>query len=680
MKSFKSRFVFMAVLGLLGVANGATEQPNILWLIAEDMSTQLGCYGDLDALTPQLNHFATEAIRYGNAFSLSPACAPARTTLVTGMSPTTLGANQMRSAVTSPQALRLLPWILQEKGYFCAVNKTDYNLDAGYDKNKTGGFPDGWDSGIPGEMFFADKSFPEDIASTWRKRKSGQPFFLMATLARTHESRYGFLQDPNDYHRSYCRQLTPEQFQNRAAIHLPPYMSDTTASREYWAQYQEAITDMDHLVGEVLDLLKSDGLDENTIVFFFGDNGAGVFGTKGYLTDQGLHVPLMVRVPQTLRSPAAPQHGGVEKRLVSFEDFAPTVLSLIGEPVPPMMQGKPFLGLEPAAPRKLSFGFRDRIDSQVTMLRSVRDERYAYVRNFLPHRNLSARLFTEMSAPEFCVETEKLGHADKLPAGILKTAYNLARPSEELYDLQSDPWELHNLATDEQYRPQLERLRKALIDHIVQTGDLGLLPEGEMLRLSGGGAPFDMAQDTATFPISRLLEAADLIRQPPPDAEKEFVRRLGDGNAAIRWWAVQGLMRIDGKSTEALAGLERLSREDESPDVRIASAEALCRAGRVDAGLEVLLKTIKDRQDPLEMMAALDALIQIGDQAKPGASLAKGIIENPPRFKGANAKKIVPAMMFSCGWLCEEFGETVDYGKDTPWWVKRMQHILELQK
>lgn len=682
-------------LSAVGFAQKASEmsqaKPNILWLMAEDMSPQMGCYGDPDALTPRLNRFAEGAVRYENAYSAAPVCAPARTTLVAGMPACTLGAGWMRSAVQPPKALKLLPQILQENGYFCAVNKTDYNLDTGYDSNKTGGFPNGWSTSIPGSLFSAGKDMSERIAATWRKRKPGQPFFLMATLGRTHESRYGKRQNPDDYHllrNKFCYQLTPEEFQDRRTIHLPAYMNDTPVSREYWAQYQEAITDMDHVAGQVLDLLESDGLAENTLVFFFGDNGAGTLGTKGYLTDQGLHVPLIIRIPEKWRSPSMPSPGGVEKRMVSFEDFAPTVLSLIGQPIPPMMQGRPFLGPETGAPRKLIFGFRDRIDEQTAIMRSVSDGRYAYVWNLLPSDDLSPKLFSTMVAPWICVETQELSKEGRLTDGIYKTMYSPARPAEELYDLQSDPFEVHNLANDPKYRSELDRLHAALVDHMLQSRDLDLLPELEIWRLCAEGeAPYSLAQSgkVSEARLKRLIQAAELIRRPPPDAEKEFLNRLDDSDAAVRWWAVQGLICLHRENSAAvLPTLTRRAAEDDALAVRLAAAKALCRTDQSKAGFDTLLSMVEQRPNPLAMLLALRELTQTGEQGKVAVPPAKEIIENPPKFSGAYARKVLPILTFQSSWICEKFGAEAEYKRNSkgwlPWYRNAFHQVLDLEK
>jgi len=307
-------------------------RPNILWISTEDISLDLGCYGDSYAVTPNLDCFAAESVRYDNAFTPAGVCAPVRSGIITGMYPTTIGTNNMRCKGVPPAQVRCFTEYLRAAGYYCTNRrKTDYQ--------------------------FAPPITAWDDCSGkghWRNRAKGQPFFSVINITTTHESKI----------RSRYEQLKHDP----ARAKLPPYYPDTPVVRKDWARYCDIITTMDQQVGQILQQLEDDGLAEETIVWFWGDHGRGLPRAKRWLYDSGLHVPLIIRVPEKFRKlanpvdPAALEPGTVSDDLISFIDFGPTVLSLAGVKVPTHIQGRPFLGTQKAPPRKYIFAARDRMD------------------------------------------------------------------------------------------------------------------------------------------------------------------------------------------------------------------------------------------------------------------------------------------------------------------------------
>ena len=301
-------------------------RPNILWITAEDMSPNLGCYGDRYATTPNLDKLAERGVRYTHAFATAPVCSPARSCLITGMYATSLGTANLRSAFPIPSHVRGFPaYLRKQAGYFCTNNqKTDYNTAQ--------------------EPQLIQASWDECSGQAhWRHRKSGQPFFSVFNLMVTHQSRTSAW-PYDEFERMIEKELQPDQRHDPAQAPVPPFYPDTPIVRRSLARYYDCLTAMDRQAGQILDQLDADGLSENTIVFFYGDNGMGMPRGKRTLYDSGLHEPLIIYFPEKFRHLAPAPAGQVVERLVSFVDFAPTVLSLAGLPVPEYMQGTAFLG------------------------------------------------------------------------------------------------------------------------------------------------------------------------------------------------------------------------------------------------------------------------------------------------------------------------------------------------
>jgi N-sulfoglucosamine sulfohydrolase len=428
--------------------DAAPQRPNILWISVEDISPHLGSYGDPVARTPRLDQLAAEGTRYTNVFTVAPVCAPNRSGIITGMYPTSIGTHHMRTShvaeglptpysAVPPPYVKAFTEYLRAAGYYCTNNsKTDYQFDTPISA---------WDES--GET------------AHWRDRKDpGQPFFAVFNFETTHES-----------------QNWPEpESTDPASVSVPPYYPDTPVVRRALARLYDNIARVDQQAGEVLDQLESDGLAEKTIVFFWSDHGDGLPRAKRWLYDSGTHIPLIVRWPDGL----AP--GTVSGQLISSIDLGPTVLSLAGVPIPYHMQGRAFLGPQAASPRARLFSARDRFDESYDMVRSVRDFRFRYVRNYYPDKPYVLWIPYRNRSP-LMQELLRLDAEDALE-GPQKLWFRDHRPPEELYDCQEDPFQVHNLVGDVEHQAILERLRRALDDWRAETGDLGDVPEKEMVR------------------------------------------------------------------------------------------------------------------------------------------------------------------------------------------------------
>lgn len=428
------------------------KRPNFLWVSFEDTNPSYGCYGDPIARTPNVDRLAAEGCRWTNAFSTAGVCAPARSAVITGMYPISIGTHHMRTTHTNryapelptpysavvPHYVKCFTEYLRAAGYYCTNNvKTDYQFDPPLTA---------WD-----EL---------STEAHWRNRPDpDQPFFAVFNPTVTHES-------------GMWPEKCPEITFDPATIRLPPYFPDTPIVREAMARMYTNIEQADRFLGELLDQLERDGLAENTIVFHWSDHGPLPRG-KRWPYDSGIHVPLIVRWPGGL------EPGSVSQQLISTIDLGPTVLSLAGVDIPPYVQGRAFLGPQAAPEREYVFASRDRYDESYDMTRAARDKRFKYIRHYQP--GLPYLLWIPYHNRHPIVQEMWRLHL----AGQLEGPQTLLfqpRPAEELYDTQSDPYEIHNLAADPQYASELERLRQALDDWIKQVGDMGQISEAEMVH------------------------------------------------------------------------------------------------------------------------------------------------------------------------------------------------------
>ena len=433
------------------------DRPNILWLVTEDMGPYIPSFGDSTIKTPNLSRLAREGVRYPNLFSPSGVCAPSRAAIATGMYPSSIGANHMRTnsyteqtglpayeAVPPPEAKMISEWLRRE-GYYCTNNnKQDYQFKA----PKTA-----WDENGP--------------YAHWRNRNDGQPFFAIFNFTETHESGlfepYGHrYSETRHYHAGDTTYTweTGRMTAEETTIHLPkdtdfkipPYLPDTDVVRnDLWKVYNN-IAEMDRQLGAVLKQLEADGLLDNTIIFFYGDHGGPLPRQKRLIYDSGLNTPMIVRWPNQSGA------GTRNEQLVSFIDFAPTMLSLAGVKPPDYMQGQAFLGkFKSTSERKYIHAAADRLDAFTDVIRAVRDGRFKYIRNYRPQQAYYLPVTYRERIPTM-QELLRLRDQGKLDH-IQMQWFRDHKPSQELFDCQSDPHELTNLAEHPDYQDKTARVR-----------------------------------------------------------------------------------------------------------------------------------------------------------------------------------------------------------------------------
>jgi len=561
--------------------------PNILWITCEDISPYLGCYGDTDAITPNIDKLAGAGALYTKAFATAPVCAPSRSCLITGVYATSLGTQHLRSEVKLPDRIKCFPEYLRAAGYYCSNNyKKDYNFI---------------------DVNIWDESSHE---AHWRKRKPGQPFFSVFNFTSTHQGQINGSDE--EFFTNYRSKLKPEERHDPADVSLPPYYPDTPFVRNIWARYYDLITFMDKQVGDLLAQLQADGLADNTIVFFFSDHGMGIPRFKRTLYDSGLNVPLIVRFPQRYRKHAPTRAGEKTDRLVSFVDFAPTVLSLVGLPIPDYMQGRAFLGAKSQSAQDYVFGASSRVDEVYEMSRSVRNKRYKYIRNYMPHLPyIQPSEYPDRA--EIMQELRRVASEGGL-VGPQKPLWMPTKPAEELYDTLQDPHELNNLARSGAHKRVLERMRKVLRQWMTETRDTGLMSEAEMHIRAESSTPYDISHDDSRYPVRRILDAAELVGQGEQNVPT-LIRLLKDSDSAVRYWAVIALDALGPRASEASGTLEG-ALGDASPNVRFAAAGVLCRTGACDRALPVLASGLTETRQETVLYAARE-IQRIGDRARP---------------------------------------------------------------
>ena len=468
----------------------SAETTNIVWISVEDMSPWLACYGDDTAPTPNIDRLAREGVRYTNAHANTPVCAPARSTLITGMYATSIGSMHMRTGNPSgaalerdpnaydgipnyeavpPAGVRCFTEYLREAGWHCTNrSKQDYQFKAPVTA---------WDA--------------SGGKAHWRQRDGDQPFFAVFNITGTHESG------------TFPNRRPPKTVVDPADVEVPPYFPDTPLVRSDIARTYDNIVAMDGRVGSIINQLEQDGLLEDTIVVFFSDHGVGLPRGKRSIYASGTHVPLIIRWPDGHGA------GTVDDRPVAFVDFAPTMLSLAGLPVPGHLEGHVFAGADADKPKPHVFINADRMDSVTDRTRAVTDGRYRYVRNGMTDR---PRLYPVAYAENIPMMADI--HALRASGESTEAQWQVVsptKPAEELYDRSGDPHEVVNRIDDPELASVRAELSAALDAWIERTGDLGMMPEAAMVR-------------------ERLWGGAE----SKPRTERPNVLRSGDGLVTIR--------------------------------------------------------------------------------------------------------------------------------------------------
>jgi uncharacterized sulfatase len=608
----KTLITFLAVAAFSSGHSFAADKPNILWITSEDHGPQMGCYGDALARTPNVDALAAKGMLFNRVWSVAPVCAPARTSIITGVYPSSTGGLHMRSMVSLPKEMKMYPQFLRDVGYYCTNNsKTDYNLRE------------------PGKVW-------DECSGNahWKKRADGQPFFAIFNSTKSHESQ--------------IRTRPHQQITDPSKIRVPAYHPDTPEVREDWAQYYDKVSEVDADAGKMLNEIELAGLAADTIIFYYADHGSGMPRSKRWPCNSGLQVPMVVFFPEKWKHLAPKEYttGGKSDRLVSFVDLAPTLLSIVGVKPPEWMQGHAFAGPHQSEAQPFIHGERGRMDERMDLVRSTTDGRYVYLRNYFPHVSQAQRVAYQFQTPTTRVWYQLFSEGKTNDAQSI--FWRVPKAPEELYDLQTDRGEVKNLANSTEHRAVLEKLRNAQREHLLKVKDICFLPESELHARSAGSTPYEVAHDPAKFPFAKILDAADLASNLDPAAVPKLTELMSDAESAVRWWATLGLLMRGGEAVTKNVSLLEKALGDTLPAVRIAAAQALGTFGD-DAALGKALSTLGELAPPekngvLVSMSALSAIEALGPKAAPLHPAIIAMKQNGPSPDG-RYNEYVPRLM-----------------------------------
>jgi len=447
---------------MLGTNNAnAAERPNIVWIVIDDMSANFSCYGETTIQTPHVDQLAKDGLRFTRAYATSPVCSTFRSAMITGMYQTSIGAHHHRSGrgehrITLPDGIRPVPSLFQDAGYYTCIGSGLQDLDF-----RSQPFSSRTKSrlGKTDYNFDWDKSIYD--SHDWSGRKRGQPFFMQVQLHG------GKLRGASEAHYKNFDKQVKDVFgdvTDPSSVTLPPYYPRDPVLLKDWSTYLDSVRITDHHVGLVIKRLKEEGLLDNTLVVFFTDHGISHARGKQFLYDEGTHIPLVIRGPGI--------HGGTTRTdLVEHIDVAALSLAAAGIKAPAKMQGQNILAQD-FKPKQAVFAARDRCGEAADRIRSVRTERYLYIRNFYPRRpHLMPSTYKD---GKLIIRRLRELHADgRLSALSRKLLFAPTRSAEELYLYGQDVWQTTNLAEDPHHTEALAQHRQRLDNWIEETGDPG---------------------------------------------------------------------------------------------------------------------------------------------------------------------------------------------------------------
>ena len=545
--------------------SASLSKPNILCIISEDNSSYLGCYGDKNANTPNIDTLAARGLRYTNCFANAPVCAPARCTLLLGLHASSAGTHNMRSNYKVSSQLTPFHHPLKKAGYFVTGSKGDYNNSTHLTKNL-------WDgnSGKGEHLKRPDKK---------------KPFFAVYNIGESHESRiFGF-------HPRFKKQMDYAVKDLKHPLTIPPYQIDNQATRDDWGKLYSSIDNMDKSIGRILKQLKKSGQADNTIVFYISDHGGIMIRSKRYLYDSGTRVPFIASFPEKWKhlAPAGYQPGATSERLVDFTDLTKTLLHLCEADLPATYSGKTFAGTSPEAPQEKVLLFSGRFDEAQDHSRGLTDGRFKYIRNYEPDRRAHQLLQYPFG------QDAQVAHYHAYVKGETNEAqsaiFNCHIP-EEFYDTQSDPHEVSNLINSAEYQNLITDFRQSLDQTLLGTHDLGFIPEPLMESIdksSPESTIYDWAREAGNYPLKEIIALANLASSQNPANIPTLQKELGNKNPVMRYWAALGLRVLREKAAPAQEALLKATTDSDA-SVRITAHMALGNISKPDQHAVALLK------------------------------------------------------------------------------------------
>ena len=557
----KSSLLLLCGLAAGTAASAAEPRPNILWLTFEDTSPDfIGCYGNEAAKTPNMDALAETGTRFEGAFSTGAVSSPSRFCLITGVRAFSAGNGNHRSSYPVPQGWEGFPYYLRQSGYYTSNNfKMDYS--------------------IQGAKHLAARAWDANsVTADWRGRRPGQPFFAVFNSMSSHQSRT--MTDPwDEYENKILSKLDEDEKTAWGELPMPAVYRDSPQMQKCISRVYNSITKTDKEFGEWLKKLEADGLRDSTIIFCFSDHGEGIPRGKSCALSMGYRVPFIVWIPPMYAHLSPYGSGIVTEELVSFEDFAPTVLSLAGAEIPERMEGKPFLGEKRGTPKKYVFSGVDRVGENTELSRSVTDGRYLYTRSFIPYQPFVRwMIYFDVSEIQSQIRSDyAAGKLNPVQASLLRP-----RDVEYLYDIRNDQWETVNLAGDKKYAEKLKELREVLRKQIIATRDAGFIPEYLIMAASKRKqAPYDLRLDEKIYPVERVVATAYLSGRGQYVVPRQ-ISALDDPSEIVRYWAAVGLFSQKSDLKKQVGAIEAAYAKATDPLVRVyLEAVLVGRCGRM---------------------------------------------------------------------------------------------------
>ncbi len=599
-------------LALLPAAALAQERPNIVCIVSEDNTKDYMSLfmGDKGTQTPNIEWMSSEGMLFTNAYSNGPVSSAARSALISGCYGPRLGSHYHRGEVmvNMPKGTLPFPAYLRNAGYYTANNaKEDYNV-------------------VVGKGVWDDSS----RKATWRNRAEGQPFYYVHNLADTHEGQM------LKTHEQMAKEI--EGYTPSCGVDIQPNYPDTQLFKDAYSFYCKRIEQMDKKVGAIIEKLRSEGLLENTIILYYGDNGGIMPNSKGYLTEMGINVPLVIRLPEKLRKEYGVEPRSRDGRFVSFTDLGATILDMAGVEIPQHIDGRSLWDIDPKS-EQVVYGYADRMGEKYDMVRSIRIGNYKYVRAFQPF-NFDALSNSYRRALPTYEQLHQLHEAGKL--NPTQELFFKAKAPEMLYDLSNDPYELKNLATESSMQKVLTTMRRRMSDWQLEINDVGLLPEYYWVREAGADVA-DYAQQNSKR-IASYLDIANLQITTFTKAKSRLSKALSSEDEVARQWAVVVCSSFGKEAESMLPIINRIAKEDRVAANRARAAEYLLLNGYDNSSAtKQMLEALYSTADPREAAQILNSMTMLSEGETKivftiDRSRVKEAIVNYPIVKSALAK------------------------------------------
>jgi arylsulfatase A-like enzyme len=559
------------------------QRPNIIWLTSEDNSKHyMELFDEHGVKTPNIERLTNNGIIFTRAFSNAPVCSAARSTLISGCYGPRLASHYHRRVQKVPMSgtMKMFPAYLREAGYYTSNNsKEDYNI-------------------VKGDSVWDESS----SKASWKKRNQGQPFFHVQNTTTTHESKMFYKDEDMNM---------PDTLTDRNSCFIQPNHPQTEIFKYLNARYRDLIIKMDREIGAMIDELEKEGLLENTFIFYYGDHGGVLPGSKGYMKETGLHVPLVVHIPEKYKNMVDLERGTESSAFVSFVDFGATVLNLAGVEIPEGMDGKAFLGKGVSKSeldsRDETYSYADRFDEKYDMVRSVRKGKYKYVRNYQPfnYDGLWNNYRYKQAGFRQWLDMYKKGELNDIQAEFFKT-----KKPELLYDVEADPFETINLAENPNNKEVLEQLRGKLDSWLTAMPDLSFYPEHHLVN-NAFDNPVAFGQ-THKADIEEYIQLANLMLLDYESAKPGIGESLKSNDPWKRYWGLIVCSRFEKQASEFLTLIKEIALSDSELINRVRAAEFIGITG-VENPSKLICQALYESKDGTEAGLILNSVVLMRD-------------------------------------------------------------------